>query len=74
MEQLKDMILEISKTSETLQAASEHMKRAEKKAEFNALRYKQAQEILEVTYERIKDDRILRLYFPELMEYFQKGE
>lgn len=74
MEQLRDMILEINKTSETLQAASEHMKKVEIKAEYNFQRYKQAQEILEVTYERIKDDRILRLYFPELLEYFQKGD
>lgn len=74
MEQLRAMITDIEKTSETLQAASEHMKRLEKKVEFNNKRYNQAQEILKVTHDRIKDDRILRMYFPELMEYMKEGD
>lgn len=74
MEQLKAMITDMERTSQTLQAASEHMKKLEKTVDFNIKRYNQAQEILQVTHDRIKDDKILRMYFPELMEYMKEGD
>lgn len=74
MEQLRAMIVDMEKTSETLKAASEHMKRLEKTVEYNIKRYNKAQEILKDTHERIKDDKILRMYFPELMDYMKEGD
>ena len=69
MEQFKAMVRDMEKTSRILEAASEHMKKLEKTVDYNAKRYKEVREILEATYERIKDDRILRMYFPEIMEH-----
>ena len=74
MEQLRAMIKDMEQTSQTLQDASEHMKRLEKTVDFNVKRYNKAQEILNICHERIKDDKILRLYFPELMEYMKEGD
>lgn len=74
MEQLKALIQDMEKTSDTLQYASEHIRKLEKTVEYNYKRYKEAEEILEITYERLKEDRILRKYFPEIMEYMQEGE
>lgn len=69
MEQLRALITDMEKTSGILQEASEHMKRLENTVDFNTKRYKEILEIMHITHDRIKDDRILRLYFPELMEY-----
>lgn len=72
MEHLRALIVDIEKTSNTLQEASEHMKKLEKSVEFNHKRYTQAKEVLTITYDRIKDDCILKMYFPELLEYMEE--
>lgn len=74
MEQLQALIVDIEKTSNTLQEASEHMKKLEATVGYNHKRFVEAKEVLSISYERIKDDKILRMYFPELMEYMQGEE
>lgn len=74
MQQLKELIQDMENTSHVLQEASEHIRRLEKTVEFNYKRYKAAEDILQITYDHIKDDRILRKYFPEIMEYMNEGE